>query len=168
MDVFYYWKEFEENVKNDMLGRFVSSKPQLEKLKDRYPGYIWTFMIPKGQGGQPGEGNCKLKLLARLKWSDTPLRRLKPTEKSKPESEIYYDHTADDSIFYEGTDSDEALDLVTGLMRAKFFSAFRSNFRGVNGVQVMEKALVDTFSKEIAHYPSSQFLTGIAKLKPST
>lgn len=165
MDVFYYWKEFEENAKKGMLGRFVSSREQLQKLKGRDPDYIWAFIIPKGFGGQRGKSDCKLKLLARLKWSDTPLPGLLPAEKRKPVSEMYYNHEAADSILYEDTDSAEALDLVTSLMRSKYPKAFKPRFNGVNGVQVMEKDLVDKFRKEMAHYPSTQFLTGIAKLK---
>lgn len=164
MDVFYYWKEFENNVKEDMLGRFVSSREQLQKLKDRHPDYIWAFIIPKGLGGQRGKGDCKLKLLARLKWSNLPLAGLRPTEKQKPMSEIYYNPEAADSILYEDTDSVEALDLVTSLMRSKYPQAFKAMFRGANGVQVMERDLVDKFRKETAHYPGTQFLTGIAAL----
>jgi len=159
--------QFEENVKNDILGRFVSSKDQLKKLKGRDPDHIWAFIIPKGQRGQPGKGDCKLKLLAKLKWSDTSLPGLKPTEKPEPKSEIYYDHQAADSILYEDTDSAEALALITSLTRSKYPQAFRASFHGVNGVQIMEKDLVDKFRKETAHYPSTQLLTGIAKLRRS-
>ena len=165
MDVFYYWKEFENNVKEDMLGRFVSSREQLQKLEDRHPDYIWAFIIPKGLGGQRGKGDCKLKLLARLKWSDTPLPGLRPTEKKKPVSGIYYNPEAADSILYEDTDSVEAFDPVTSLMRSKYPQAFKAMFRGANGVQVMEKDLVDKFRKEIVEYPGTQFLTGIAALR---
>lgn len=165
MDVFYYWKEFEENVKKDMLGRFVSSREQLQKLEGRDPDYIWAFIIPKGFGGQQGKSDCKLKLLARLKWSDRPLPGLRPTEKKKPVSEIYYNPEAADSILYEDTNSVEALDLVTSLIRSKYPKAFKPRFHGANGVQVMEKDFVDKFCKETAHYPSIQFLTGIAELR---
>ena len=72
---------------------------------------------------------------------------------------------AADSILYEDTDSVEALDLVTSLIRSKYPKAFKPRFHGANGVQVMEKDLVDKFRKETAHYPAIQFLTGIAELR---
>jgi hypothetical protein len=165
LDVFYYWKEFEENVEKGMLGRFVSSKDQLEKLKDRDPDYIWAFIIPKGLGGQRGQGNGQLKLIARLRWSNTPLPELMPTVKKNPRSEIYYDHKAIDSVLYENTHSVEALDLVTRLMRSKYPQAFKANFRGPNGIHIMEQDLVDKLNKETGHYSSTQFLAGIAKLQ---
>lgn len=162
MDIFYYWKKFEENIKDDMVGRFVSQKKYFEKLKGRNPDYIWTFIIPKGCGEK---GNRKLKLLARLKWSDTPLPGLKPTKVEDVESEIYYDYEHTDSILYSDTDSDEAINLVTGLLRPKYAKAFEANFQGSNGVHVMESYFACEFNKAVAHYSSSQLLTGIAKLK---
>lgn len=167
LDVFYYWKEFEDNVKEDMLGLFVSSREQLQKLEGRPPDYIWVFIIPKRYGGQRGKGDYKLKLLATLKWSDTSPRGLRSTGKKRPISDIYYDPEAADSILYEDTEAVEALDLVTTLIRSKYPRAFKPRFRGANGVQVMEKDLVDKFRKETAHYPGTQFLTGITELKRS-
>lgn len=164
MDVFYYWKEFEKNIDEGMIGRFVSSKEQLDKLKDRPPDYIWAFIIPKGRRGQRGKGEGKLRLLAKLRWSDKPLPGLPASDKEEITSEIYYDHKAADSILYKDTDSDDALELVTGLMKPKYPQAFNANFQGPNGVQVMEQDFVDKFNREIARYSSIQFLNGIARL----
>lgn len=163
MDVFYYWKKFEGNIRDDLVGRFVSKKEYLEKLKGRYPDYIWAFIIPQGYGGKPKDR--RLKLLARLKWAEAPLPGLKPTREENPLSEIYYNHEHADSILYEDTGSDEAIDCVTGLLRPEYLNAFKANFEGPNGVQVMESPFADKFRKAVAHYSSSQFLTGIAKLK---
>jgi hypothetical protein len=165
LDVFYYWKKFDENIKDGMVGRFVSTTDNLEKLKAHSPDFIWAFKIPKGYGGRRGKGEGQLKLLARLKWSDSPLPGLKPTEEENSNSMIYYNHKHADSILYEDTGSDEAMAHVTGLLNPKYFSAFRANFNGQNGVQILELPFAAKFGKAVAHYSSSQFLTGIAKLK---
>lgn len=65
MDVFYYWKDFDEDVKAGRIGWLKSERQKLGEMRNRNPDLIWAFKTPPG---------CKglLQLVARLAWSDTP------------------------------------------------------------------------------------------------
>jgi hypothetical protein len=72
MDVFYYWKNHEADLKARRIGRFKSTPGKLRELVDGYPDFLWAFTTPKGRRGE-------VQLIARLRWSD------RPTVKHKPE-----------------------------------------------------------------------------------
>ncbi|SCY42636.1 hypothetical protein SAMN05216420_10645 [Nitrosospira sp. Nl5] len=157
MDVFYYWKDYKNDIENDMVGRFVSTSKKLEEMNQCPPDYIWAFKTPEGRKGQ-------VQLIARLWWAKTEPQGLKPSEKINIGSVMYYQPSDPRSILYNNTDSDEAITHVTELLKTKFPAAFRSNFHGENGVHALDSNFLTTFYKEIAQYSGTQFRSAVARV----
>lgn len=143
MDIFYYWKNIDDDLRAGRIGWLKSERQKLGELKERNPTNIWAFKTPVGCKGQ-------LQLLAKLVWSDTPAVDV---PKLDVNSMIFYDYSHKDTIFYSFTDTVEAIEGVTKVLRVQFPVAFRSNFQGDNGIQIMDgdflrqfKKLADNFS----------------------
>ena len=137
MDVFYYWKNYDKDFRDGHIGWLKSDRKKLGSLRERYPTFIWAFQTPPGCKG-------KLKLVAKLVWSDIPKVALPKLEAA---STIYYDPTDPHTAFYNEMDTNETIDAITTLLRSQFPSAFRANFRGDNGIQVMEGDFLRSFQK---------------------
>lgn len=127
MDVFYYWKDFDADLKAHRIGHFRSSKDKLDLLHEAHPDFVWAFRTPKG-------GKGRVQLLARLWWSRTPPAGFRPAQ---GESHLYYDADHPRSVFFADGDEEGAVDRVTEWARANFGSAVLSNFRGANGQHEM-------------------------------
>ena len=123
VDVFYYWKNSEQDQKAGRIGAFVSQAERLAELQAGAPDYIWAFKTPRGLKGQ-------LQLLARVRWSD-PLRVSQLP--SPGESSMYYDPLHADSVRFPTGAAPEAVDAVTAWAGRYFSVAIRANFRGRNG-----------------------------------
>ena len=80
---------------------------------------------------------------------------------------IYYDPFHSESILYNNTDSEEAIVHITDLLRGQYPAAFKSNFRGSNGIQVMEADFVSRFRKEVDQYSGTPLPAPIAKTRYS-
>lgn len=160
MDVFYYWKDYKDDIENGVVGRFVSTRKKLGEMNQSPPDHIWTFKTPEGRKGQ-------VQLIARLWWSQTGPQGLKPSEKQNIESEMYYEPSDPRSILYDDTGSDEAIKHVTELLKIKFPAAFRSNFRGENGVLALDSNFLITFQKEMAKYSGTQFRVAVPEKQAS-
>jgi hypothetical protein len=156
MDVFYYWKDYKDDIENGMVGRFVSTSKKLGGMNDYPPDYIWAFKTPEGRKGQ-------VQLIARLWWSKTEPQGLKSSEKANITSVMYYQPSDPRSILYDNTGSAEAINHVTELLKIKFPAAFKANFQGDNGIHAMDSNFLINFYKEMAQYPSTQFRDAIAK-----
>lgn len=156
MDVFYYWKDYKDDIENGLIGRFVSTSKKLGEMNQYPPDYIWAFKTPEGRKGQ-------VQLIARLWWSKTEPEGLKPSEKTNIESVMYYQPSEPRSILYDNTGSDEAINHVTELLKVKFPAAFRANFQGENGVHALDSNFLITFYKEMAKYSGPQFQIAVAK-----
>lgn len=52
MDVFYYWKDYSEDMSAGRIGYFRSSRQKLTELAARFPDNIWVFKTPRGHKGQ--------------------------------------------------------------------------------------------------------------------
>ena len=108
MDLFYYWKDFEPDIKAGRVGRFRSIKDRLAAIQEFPSDFVWVFRTPKGRKGQ-------LQLLAKLRWSSTPPAGFKP---QPGEAHIYYDSFDDESRYFVESDTPEAIDLVSGWVGA--------------------------------------------------
>lgn len=140
MDVFYYWKDCAADMKAHRIGRFRSSQERLAELQAGYPDYVWVFKTPKGHRGQ-------VQLLARLVWSDTPPSGFKP---ASGESHIYYDASHRQSVWFDGSEDEAAVEGVSDWVARHFPSAVSSNFQGANGQRAMRGnvlAELDTLSR---------------------
>jgi hypothetical protein len=156
MDVFYYWKDYEDDIENGMVGRFVSTSKKLGEMNQCPPDYIWAFKTPAGRKGE-------VQLIARLWWADKEPKGLKRSEKTNIKSVMHYERLDPRSILYDNTGSDEAIYHVTELLKIKFPAAFRSNFQGENGVHALDSNFLITFYKEMAKYSGTQFGTAVAE-----
>jgi hypothetical protein len=65
MDIFYYWQQLEQNLKNGEVGYFGSSNTRIVQLAERLPKRIWVFKTPKGMKGS-------IQLVGSLLVSDEP------------------------------------------------------------------------------------------------
>jgi hypothetical protein len=52
MDIFYYWKDFENDLKDGRIGWLKSKRDKLNSFKSRSPDFIWAFKTPTGKKGQ--------------------------------------------------------------------------------------------------------------------
>ena len=52
MDIFYYWKDIESDLKAGRLGYFRSSRAKLAEFQAATPDNIWVFKTPKGRKGE--------------------------------------------------------------------------------------------------------------------
>lgn len=147
MDVFYYWRDYDADVKAGRIGWLVLSRKKVEELRDRHPDWIWAFRRPKDR-------KDALQLLARLRWTDAPTYKL-PIEKGTPA--IYYDPAG--SVRYTNADTADKIAEVTSLIRTRFPNAFLANFRGDAGVQSMEADLLAQLVPKLSVYTLEPFPT---------
>jgi hypothetical protein len=145
MDVFYYWRDYDADLKANRIGWLGLSRKKVEELRDRHPDWIWAFRRPKDR-------KDALQLLARLRWTDGPTAKL-PIEKGTPV--IYYDPAA--SVRYSDAGDAAKIAEVTSLMRTRFPNAFLANFRGDAGVQPMEADLLAQLVPRLASYAVEPF-----------
>jgi hypothetical protein len=132
MDVFYYWKDFAEDLKADRIGRFRSSKEKLTQMQEGFPDSVWVFKTPRGKKGQ-------LQLLARLHWTSKPPSGFRP---GPGESHFYYDENDPSSVCFDGADREETLTAVSLWARTHFPAAVSANFQGQNGQHEMRGSVL--------------------------
>lgn len=151
MDVFYYWKDIASDLKAGRIGRFRSDKDRLEELNAGYPDHIWAFKTPTG-------GKGKLQLRARLRWSDSPPSSFKP---DPGVAYIFYDPDHASSVWFEGSDTDAAIEVITRWASKYFPSAVQANFQGVNGQHPMRGPALRELETIAAGLPISTYHTVI-------
>jgi hypothetical protein len=145
MDVFYYWRDYDADLKAGRIGWLEVSRKKLDELRDRHPDWIWAFRRPKDHKGA-------LQLLARLKWTDAPAAKL-PIEKGAPA--IYYDPAQ--SVRFPDANEEGKVAEVTSIIRTKFPNAFLASFRGDAGVHPMEADLLAQLVPKLAAYAVEPF-----------
>jgi hypothetical protein len=156
MDVFYYWKSFDEDIKDRRLGWMQSERPKLGEMRSRSPDNIWVFRTPKGHKGS-------LQILACLKWSDKPLIAM---PKVKATSVVYYDPFSSDSVIFTDSFAPEKIEAVTLLLKKYFPQAFKSNFQGDNGIHALEADFLFHLKKLIKTFTTEPFSKLLEKNKP--
>jgi len=127
MDVLYYWKDLNEDLKADRIGWFRASQEKLAEFQASYPGTIWVFKTPKGMKG-------KVQLLGRLVWSDTPKATV---PRVAGESYMHYDPDHAKSLWFVDGGTDAAIEQASAWMQLHFPAAVRGNFQGGNGQQAL-------------------------------
>ena len=157
MDVFYYWKNFDEDMKERRIGWLQSERPKLGDMRNRSPDNIWVFRTPKGHKGS-------LQLLACLKWSDKPLMAM---PKVKAPSVVYYDPMALSSVIFTNSSSPEKIQAVTILLKRYFPQAFKGNFQGDNGIHALEADFLFHLKKLIREFTAEPFSTVLQQAQPN-
>ncbi len=151
MDVFYYWKNYDEDLKAGRIGWLKSERQKLGELRDRNPDLIWAFKTPSGCKGQ-------LQLVARLAWSDTPKVALPKLDAA---SVIHYDPADTRTSFFGFADAHASVESLTQLLRGQFPAAFRANFQGDNGIHIMDGDFLRRFLRTV-----TPFVAGADSLPP--
>lgn len=119
MDVLYYWKDYESDIRQGRIGYFRSAKDKLDELRQRIPNDIWVVKTPRGCKGQ-------LQLLGRLVWADTPTIKVMT---APGESLIHYRPDDPRSVWFDEAVALRHLDEVTAWLRACHPSSYRATSR---------------------------------------
>jgi hypothetical protein len=125
MDILYYWKDIESDLKSGRIGHFRSDKGKLELFKAGYPDFIWIFKTPQGRIRD-------VELLAKLAWTDIATKGFTPTA---GQGAIHYDPQYPRSGRFASNSSEANIDKTSNWMRRHFPAAVRANFVGPNGQQ---------------------------------
>lgn len=123
MDILYYWKNFESDLKSGKIGHFRSDREKLETFKAGYPDFIWIFKTPRGRVKD-------VELLAKLAWKDSAAKGFVPTV---GQAFIHYDPEYPRSGRFGSVSSQSSIDRTSHWMRRHFPAAVRANFVGANG-----------------------------------
>lgn len=151
MDVLYYWKDYESDIRQGRIGYFRSAKDKLNELQQRSPDDIWVVKTPRGFLGQ-------LQLLGRLAWSDSPTTKVKAVS---GESLIHYCPDDPRSVWFDEEVALKHLDEVTTWLRARHPSSLRANFQGGNGQLAVEHSAALELRRLTSHWPSRPFADAV-------
>lgn len=147
MDVLYYWKDYESDLREGRIGYFRSSKDKLLELQQRSPDDIWVVKTPKGCKG-------KLQLLGRLVWSDLPTTKLRM---NAGDSHIHYQSDHPRSVWFDDEVAQQNLDDVTNWLRAHHPTSLRANFQGTNGQLPIDQPASLELRRLTASWPCQPF-----------
>lgn len=155
MDVLYYWKDYESDIREGRIGYFRSGKDKLDELQQRSPDDIWVVKTPRGRKGQ-------LQLLGRLVWSDSPT-----TKVTAPAGDrlIHYQAGHPRSVWFDEEVALKHLDEVTAWLRAHHPGSLRANFQGANGQLAVEQSAALELRRLTASWPTQPFPEASASKK---
>jgi hypothetical protein len=125
MDVLYYWKNIEADIKTGKIGHLRADREKFEAFKAGYPDFIWVFKTPQGRVRD-------VELLARLAWKDAAAKGFTPTV---GQAAIHYDPQYPRSGRFASSSSQANIDKTSNWIRRHFPGAVRANFVGAHGQQ---------------------------------
>jgi hypothetical protein len=143
MDVLYYWKNIESDLKNGKIGHLRADREKAETFKGGYPDFIWIFKTPQGRVRD-------VELLARLAWKDNAAKAFTPTV---GQAAIHYDAQYPRSGRFASSSSQANIDKTSHWMRLHFPSAVRANFVGANGQQELRGEALRELQQLTAGWP---------------
>lgn len=155
MDVLYYWKDYESDLREGRIGYFRSANDRLEELRQRSPDDIWVVKTPRGHKG-------KVQLLGRLVWSDSPTTKVIA---APSDSLIHYRPDHPRSVWFDEGVALQHLEEVTAWLRTRHPSSVRANFQGSNGQLAIEQAALLELRRLTAHWPSQPFQDAVVARK---
>ena len=147
MDVLYYWKDHEADVKAGRIGHFKSSAGKLKELAEGFPDFLWAFRTPRGRKGE-------VQLIARLRWAD------KSTVKFKPEpghAYIHYDPNDLQSVVFRDAGIDSAVAATSRWARDHFPKMVAANFQGTTGQEALRGAALNELAVLSAGFGAHPF-----------
>ncbi|MGC8733097.1 MAG: hypothetical protein ACP5RC_12705, partial [Halothiobacillaceae bacterium] len=151
MNVLYYWKDYESDIRQGRIGYFRSAKDKLDELQQRSPDDIWVVKTPRGYKGQ-------LQLLGRLVWADSPTTKVIA---APGESLIHYRPDDPRSVWFDEEIALQHLEEVTSWLRACYPSSLRANFQGGNGQLAIEHSAALELRRLTSHWPSRPFADAV-------
>ena len=147
MDVLYYWKNHEADMKAGRIGHFKSTAGKLKELADGFPDFLWVFSTLRGRKGE-------IELLARLRWAD------RSTVKFKPESGhayIHYDPNDAQSVIFRNAGIDSAVAATSRWARGHFPKMVAANFQGTTGQEALRGAALNELTALSAAFGTRPF-----------
>lgn len=148
MDVLYYWKNHEADIKAGRIGRLAATPAKLKELADGYPDFLWVIATPRGRKGE-------IELIARLRWAD------RATVKFKPEAGVAYIHyDANDakSVAFSDAGADPAVATTSRWARDHFPKMVSANFQGANGQEALRGAALNELTSLAAGFRARPFI----------
>jgi len=147
MDVLYYWKDYESDLREGRIGYFRSANDRLQELRQRSPDDIWVVKTPRGCKGQ-------LQLLGRLVWADLPTTKVMA---SPGDSLIHYRPDHPRSVWFDEQVALQHLEHVTAWLRARHPNSLKANFQGGNGQLAVEQSASLELRRLTADWSSRPF-----------
>jgi hypothetical protein len=151
VDLFFYWKDFVADIRANRIGALGSDIVDIERILARRPAdRVWVFKTPEGKMGN-------LQVLGRLVVKNEPPDGCVPSKLCN----VFYDPASPNSVWFTDSGTDERVSEITNILNNRYQAAFRSNFRGANGIQEIEADIVTKLKHVTSGYTSVQFLNGI-------
>ena len=147
MDVFYYWKNHEADLKAGRIGHFKSTADKRTELADGFPDFLWVFKTPPGRKGE-------VQLLARLRWADKNAVALKP---EPGHVYIHYDPVDAQSVAFGDSGTSVAIDATTRWVGNHFPRMVAANFQGTAGQEAMRGAALSDLQRLASKFATQPF-----------
>ena len=149
MDVFYYWKDANADLKAGRVGYFKSSAVRFKELADLEPDFVWVFKTPQGLKGE-------VQLLPCLQFSKLPKKGFTP---EKGLTYLHYDAEDPLSVWYVDRSRPEAVDAAIAWVKHHFPRMVSSNFQGHDGQAQLRGLPSSDLVKMTRSWPSVPFTT---------
>lgn len=150
MDVFYYWKNHEADVKAGRIGHFKSTADKLTELANGFPDFLWVFKTPRGRKGE-------VQLLAKLRWADKTTVALKP---EPGHVYFHYDPADAQSVAFGDRGTSSAVEATSRWVAHHFPRMLSANFQRTAGQEAIRGAALTDLQRlasKFATQPLSSF-----------
>jgi hypothetical protein len=147
MDVLYYWKSHEADVKAGRIGHLKSTAGKLRELAEGFPDYLWVFGTPRARKGD-------VQLLGKLKWADRSTMKFKPTP---GHAYLYYDPDDSGSVIFRDGGIDSAVAAASRWARGHFPKMVAANFQGTTGQEALRGAALHELKMLSAAFSARPF-----------
>ena len=151
MDVLYYWKNFDADLKANRIGYFKSEARKLATLRDGFPDFIWVIKTPKGRKGD-------VQVLGKLRWMEKAAPGVKAPA---AQTHIYYDSADRHSVQFMDSGTEEAIAAASDWVGRNFPNMLAANFQGAAGQEGMRGNVLkelETMAGTMKHGPFSDLI----------
>ena len=147
MDVIYYWKNHDADVKAGRIGHFKSTAVKLSELADGFPDFLWVVKTPQGRKGE-------VQLLAKLRWADRSTVKLQP---EPGHVYIHYDPRDAQSVAFSDSGTESAIGATSGWVANHFPRMLAANFQGAAGQEAIRGAALSDLQRLASKFATEPF-----------
>jgi hypothetical protein len=148
MDVFYYWKNYEADLKAGRIGHFKSTGEKLTEFSSGFPDFLWVFKTPRGRKGE-------VQLLAKLRWTDRATVALKP---EPGHVYIHYDPVDRHSVAFCDSGTAAGIEATSRWVSSHFPRMLAANFQGTTGQEAIRGAALNELQRLASRFATQAFL----------
>lgn len=148
MDVIYFWKHHQADVKAGRIGHFKSTADKLSSFAAGFPDFLWVF------GAAPGRPR-EVQLLARLRWSDRSAVALKP---EPGHVYLHYDPQDAKSVLFEDSGAEAAIAQTSNWVEKNFPKMVAAKFQGAASQDELRGATLMELQRLAAGFTTRPFL----------